>query len=79
MATPRQNARREINLIINEMIAELHNTKRFTLHLDEIAIKVVRESMGHHFNQLIAIYHTLDNVIPPPDQSIITPGEKELF
>lgn len=79
MKNPRQKARQEINRILDEMIADLHNIKRFALSLDKDAVTAVGKALAHRFNQLTAIYDTLDVITLPPDKKIITPGEKELF
>lgn len=79
MSTPRQQARVQINRIIDEMIADLHKIKRHTLHMDTAAVGVIANRAAHQYNQMIAIYDVLDVVVLPPDKKIITPGEKELF
>lgn len=79
MATPRQKIRQKINRILDEMVADLHNIKRFTLHMDKAAIEVIKKRSAHQLDQIMAIYDVLDATSLPPDKESATPGEKELF
>lgn len=70
MITPRQATRRKINSIVDEMVADLHKIKRFTLNMDELAIMAIGKGLTHRFNRLIAIYKVLDKLDLPVEKVI---------